>query len=121
MAIAWWFLPFANLVVPYLVHRDIYERYHRGLGVGAGFVLLWWLVYIGSGIFGTIVGNVWQAAVTFAELQSGLTLYVVSGLVDAISAVIAIVLVRRIQGRADVLAISGPPEAVPVPAETAAS
>ena len=118
LAIAWWFLPIANLVMPYLIHKEIYERYHRGLGVGTGIVTLWWLVYIACGVFGIFVGQIWTAAETFPALQSGLTLYVVSGLANALSGVVAITVVRRIQARADVLAVSGPPVPAPIPGVT---
>jgi hypothetical protein len=121
LAIAWWFLPIANLVMPYLVHKEIYERYHRGLAVGSGIVAVWWLVYIGHGFFGIFVGQSWIAAETFPELQSGLTLYVASGLANAVAGVIAITMVRRIQARADVLAVSGPPMPSPIPGVTASA
>ena len=121
MAIAWWFLPFANLIVPYWVHRDIYDRYHRGVRVGAGIVVLWWIVWIVDNIFGNLVGRYWLAAETFPALQTGLTLYVSSDLLTAVSAIIAILLVQRIQRRADVLAASmaeraaAPPALAPSP------
>lgn len=106
LAIAWWFLPIANLLMPYLIHREIYQRYHRGIAVGTGIVALWWLVYVGCNLFGFFVAGTWAAAITFPELQSGLTLYVVYGLATAVAGAIAITMVRRIQARADVLAAS---------------
>ena len=115
LAIAWWFLPIANLVMPYLVHKEIYQRYHRGLLVGTRIVTLWWLVYLGSNVFGFFVAWVWVPAITFPELQTGLTLFVVAGLANAASGAIAITMVRRIQARADVLAVSGPPVPLPIP------
>jgi hypothetical protein len=118
LAIAWWFLPIANLVMPYLIHKEIYQRYHRGLLVGTGIVTLWWLVYIGCNLFGFFVAGTWAAAITFPELQFGLTLYVVYGLATAMSGVIAITMVRRIQARADFLAVSGPPVPLPLPGVT---
>ena len=115
MAIAWWFLPFANLIVPYRVHRDIYDRYHRGVAAGAGIVVLWWVVWLVDNIFGNVVGRYWLAAETFPALQTGLTLFVASALLTAVSAIIAITLVQRIQRRADVVAAS------PVEPETASA
>lgn len=113
-AMGWWFVPFANLVMPYRVHRDIYERYH-GVAAGARFVLLWWIVYLADTFVGNIVGRVWLAAETFDELQAGLTLYVFSDLLTAVSGILAIMLVRRIQARADLLAASGRPSPAVVP------
>jgi hypothetical protein len=121
LSIAWWFLPFANLVMPYLTHKEIYERYHRGLAVGAGIVLVWWLVYLANGVIGVIILGTWTAAETFDQLQSGLTMYVVSDLVAVCAALIAIVMVRRIQTRADVLAATGPPVTTPIAATPSAT
>lgn len=115
LAIAWWFLPIANLIMPYLVHREIYQRYHQGLVVGTGIVTLWWLVYIGCNLFGFFVAWIWLPAITFPELQSGLTLFAIAGLANALSGMIAITMVRRIQARADVLAVSGPSMPLPIP------
>jgi hypothetical protein len=114
-AMGWWFVPFANLVMPYRTHREIYDRYHIGVAAGAGFVLLWWVVYLADNFLSNVVGRVWLAAETFEELQTGLTLYTFSDLLTAISAILALVLVRRIQRRADVLAASGAPEALSIP------
>lgn len=124
LAIGWWFLPFANLVMPYRVHREIYERYHRGVQAGAGIVLLWWLVYLASSIGTNIVGRVWLAAETLPALRDGLTLWVVSDIVSAISAILAIMLVQKVQRRADILAAmqagaaGQPPAATDVPPTT---
>jgi len=118
LAMGWWFVPFANLVMPYRVHREIHERYHQGVQVGSGIVLLWWLVYLANAIFTNIVGRVWLAAETFPEVKDGLNLWVVSGILTAISAILAIVLVQGIQRRADILAAmqaeaAGRPPAAP--------
>ena len=104
LAMAWWFVPFANIVMPYRVHREIHDRYHGGVQAGAGIVVLWWLIYLATAIGSNLVGRVWLAAETFPELQSGLSLWVVSDTLTAISAILAIVLVQKIQRRADVLA-----------------
>jgi hypothetical protein len=99
--IGWWFVPFANLVMPYLVHRDIHERYSGGVRSDRWLVASWWLVFILGGIASNVVGRVWLAAESLDELQSGLTLWVLSDLVAALSALLAILLVRRIQALAD--------------------
>ena len=114
-AMGWWFVPIANLVMPYRVHREIFDRYHAGIAAGAGIVIVWWLVYLADNIFANVVGRVWIAAETFPELQTGLTLYAVSDVVTAVSAILAIVLVQRIQRRADVLASRGAPVQTPAP------
>lgn len=114
-AMGWWFVPFANLVMPYRVHRDIYDRYHGVVAAGAGFVLLWWIVYLTDNFVGNIVGRLWLVAETFDELQTGLTLYVVSDLLTAVSGILAITLVRRIQARADLLAATGMPSPAVTP------
>jgi hypothetical protein len=99
-SIGWWFVPFANLVMPYLVHRDIDARYSGGVRSDRWLLTGWWIVFIVGGIISNVVGRIWLAAESIEELQSGLTLWVVSDLVGALSAVLAILLVRQIQSRA---------------------
>lgn len=126
LAMGWWFVPFANIVMPYRVHREIHDRYHGGVQAGAGIVLLWWLVYLASAIGTNFVGRFWLAAETFPELQTGLSLWVVTDILTAISAILAIVLVQKIQRRADILAAmqaeaaSRPPAPPVVPGDSAA-
>lgn len=45
----WWFIPFANLVQPFRILRDLRENLASG-PVGAGLVLGWWLAFLGTGI-----------------------------------------------------------------------
>jgi eukaryotic-like serine/threonine-protein kinase len=97
----WWFVPIANLVMPYLVHRDIHERYSGGTRSDRWLVMGWWLVFILGGITSNVVGRIWLAATTSEELQNGLTLWVLSDIIGVLSALLAILLVRRIQSLAD--------------------
>jgi hypothetical protein len=94
MSIVWWFVPFANLVQPYRIHRDMYVRY---VGPRAGVVLLWWLAYIGSSLMLNFAGRVWLALETLDGLQSGLILWFVADLASALAVFPAVALVSRIQ------------------------
>jgi hypothetical protein len=121
MSMIWWFVPIANLVQPYRIHRDVYARYFGGPGAPDSLVLWWWLAYLGSSLVTNVAGRVWQGLDTLEGLQSGLILWFIADLATAIAAVPAITLVSGIQRRSDALASAsdGPPESAPAP--TAAS
>lgn len=105
-SIGWWFVPLANLVMPYRVHREMHDRYHQGVATTGRIVVAWWLAWLLENLVTSIVGRVWIAAETFPELQSGLSLWVVSDLMGVVTAALAVILVRGIQGRANILAVT---------------
>ena len=113
-SIGWWLIPFANLFMPYRAHREIQRRYARGAAVGGGLALAWWLAWIANNIGSTIAGRFWVAAETFDELQSALSMYLVSEALTILAAVLAIWLVRGIQRQADALAVAPPDVADPI-------
>jgi Domain of unknown function (DUF4328) len=119
-SIVWWFVPFANLVQPYRIHRDMYGRYLGGAGVAAGLVLWWWLAYLASSLLANGAGRLWLAVETLEGLQSGLVLWFVADLATAIAVFPAVMLVSRIQRRSEVLASSvDAPSSPPAPSAAA--
>ncbi len=100
-AIGWWFIPFANLVKPYLIVADLYRRMAPVAGIGTGIVLAWWVLWIANNILTNAAGRVWLAAVNLDGLRTGLQMYALSDLVDPICALLAILVVLRIQNWAD--------------------
>jgi hypothetical protein len=51
MSVAWFFVPFANLVMPYLAVSQIAVASDReGRGTTPPFVLAWWVLYIASNV-----------------------------------------------------------------------
>jgi len=111
MAMVWWFVPLANLVMVPATHADMYRRYHRGVGASAAIVYAWFLLYLVNNLVTSIAGLIWVGADDLAEVQSGLDLWIASDLATAVAAIVAIVMVRRIQNRADLLAAIPPPAA----------
>jgi hypothetical protein len=65
--VGWWFVPFANVVVPYLCVRELFGRAgvpaHEGGARRDARVGGWWAAYLGSTVLGLI-----GAAPIFAEI-----------------------------------------------------
>lgn len=112
-SIGWWFVPFANLVMPYRVHREMHDRYHEGVATTGRIVVAWWLAWLLENIVTNVVGRVWTAAETLPELQGGLSLWAVSDLMGVVTAALAVIMVRGIQGRAAILAATPAAPATP--------
>ena len=100
-SIGWWFIPFANLVKPYQIVRDIHDRLAIGASSGGGWIVLAWWV---SWVLGTVISQIairlpvparpdpLSTMFSFQATGYGLAL---------IGAILAIVVVLRIQWRAD--------------------
>lgn len=64
-SIGWWFIPGANLVLPFLVVRDLNRRMAKGVGRPLfGLLLTWWL----SGFVLGMTIYIWYMAVFFQAL-----------------------------------------------------
>jgi hypothetical protein len=113
VSVIWWFVPFANLVQPYRIHRDVWRR-HLGAN-GSALVLVWWITWIVSSIVSNIAGRIWLVVETLDTIQVGLIVWLVADILTAISALPAIALVNRIQRGADALAAT-PPQVIQEPA-----
>lgn len=68
MSVGWWFIPFANLVMPYLVLKDLAERVRWGNASAVG---LFWLLWIGSGIATRITDRLYGAALDTLDYDQG--------------------------------------------------
>lgn len=101
-SIGWWFIPFANIVMPYRVHRDLQRRYQ--VAFAGGLVLAWWLLYLTMSLASNVAGRIWLAAESYDEVQTGLTLWAGASALTVVAALLAIIVVRRFQAAADVLA-----------------
>ena len=58
-SVGWWFIPFANLVVPYFILRDLYERSGRAEVHGGGLPRWIWFGFIGSIVLAVIALIYW--------------------------------------------------------------
>jgi hypothetical protein len=98
-SVVWWFIPFANFVLPYVVIRELWRRLRLkmdGYGAPVGF---WWLTY-----FAAQASSLAGGLLPITGLDSVRQLVVagvVSEILGVIAAVLAILVVRRIQAAAD--------------------
>lgn len=116
MSIVWWFIPFANFVMPYQVVADLYRRMAPVERISTLIVLGWWLLFLGGNIVSNVAGRVWTGGNDFASLQTGLQLYAISDLTDPIAAILAIRIVLSVQRWADARAARpAPSTAAPSP------
>jgi hypothetical protein len=103
-SMGWWFVPFANLVQPYRIHRDIYRRHHSGDGTNIGLVKVWWAAWLLASILTNAAGRLWLRADSLNDLQAGLAFWLIADIASALLVFPAVALVRRIQDRAEELA-----------------
>jgi uncharacterized protein DUF4328 len=96
MGVASWFIPFANWVVPYRVMRDLYRGFGRyGGSKTSRLIAIWWAGWIVS-----TIGTRLVAAVNVDTIEQWRTvLLLATGLwaVVALTGVLAIVVIRRVQ------------------------
>jgi len=116
-AIGWWFVPFANLVKPYQIVRDLHDRMAINRSSGGGWIVLaWWLLWI----FGNVIWTVAARLPEPTDLDALAALFRIRGIGDTLiflAAVLAIIVVLRIQWRADqraeTLGVRAPSSVVP--------
>jgi hypothetical protein len=116
-SIGWWFIPFANLVLPYQIVADLYRRMAPSRRVLTGIIGAWWIIYIVGNIASNAAGRLYLAGDDLSELTLALQIYAISDFADPIAAVLIIVIVRRIQrwadGREPGPAAAAPPGSIP--------
>ena len=102
-AIGWWFVPFANLLVPFQIVADLHDRLGpRGADRARPLLLAWWLLYIAGSYVSLLALR--AGSDTIEELQSGFDRGIVVDLLLVLSGVLAIAVVGKIQRREDVRA-----------------
>lgn len=118
-AIGWWFVPIANFWKPYQVVQELDYRMAAEKPVDSRLVVVWWLFWIGGSIAAFIFVRLPEPT-NLEELSSWFTASLVIDLAQAVGAVLAILVVRRIQRRADERAASlDAPSDQPLAAEPA--
>ena len=85
-AVGWWFIPFANLVRPYQVMRELWRRVAPA-GIGLALLQVWWAVWLLANFFDGLVSRTGGNAET-----------AFSNLGDIAAAVLAVLVVVRISG-----------------------
>lgn len=99
-SIGWWFIPFANLFKPFQVVGDLYRRMALVERVGTAIVTAWWLLWILSNMSSRIATGLGRSR-DIDGLRSSLQFVMIGDALSAAAAVLAVVIVRRIQGWAD--------------------
>jgi hypothetical protein len=124
-AVGSWFIPFVNLVVPYRVVRETWEKSDPSIRTrdalmfappaSAPLVVAWWLVWIVSNVVNNLAVRFASDAKTPADLIFASKFDIASNLLNVVSAVLAILVVREIDRRQEarsrevVYAPAGPP------------
>ena len=110
-AVGWWFIPFANLVKPFQVVREVWcgsdpTVSEQPAFLSAGFhsaptyMGLWWAAYLVMNLIDNISSRVFDPDDLRTVALSGY-FFVASGLMTAVAAGLAIYLVRDISSRQD--------------------
>jgi hypothetical protein len=93
-AIAGWFIPIANFVIPFLVTRDVWRRTPPE-DTGTGILWVWWLLFV----IGAIAFRVEITTNTLSEHRTEDWLHIVGALAYAGAAIPLIVMVRSLATR----------------------
>lgn len=94
-AVGWYFVPFANLVRPYQVMRELHDQ-SSPEGEGSPLVGWWWAFFLGSNIIGSGAANWLTRDPSIAELIRADLRSMVSDVLTIIAAVLAVALIERV-------------------------
>jgi hypothetical protein len=114
-AIGSWFVPIMNLFRPKQMVNDVWRAGGRDSDdARPGLLLLaWWLLWVISSFVVNIAGRSYMDAATPEELRTGSITFLVGDTMQAICAVLAILVVRRGTERLDAKAAATPPPSAP--------
>jgi hypothetical protein len=110
-AIGAWFVPFLNLWRPKQIVNDTWRA--GGNHDLSPLLTIWWAGWLIDNALGQIAGRRGLEDETIEELRTTDALYIVSDALDAVVAVIALVVVKRISARLDGKAAELPPAGHP--------
>jgi hypothetical protein len=108
-AVGWWFVPFANLVKPFQVMREVWfdsdpyigtdsSLFASGPRTAPTWMGLWWGLWLASNLFSNVVGR-FSDAEDLANIQTTGYLFLIAGGLSVIAAVLCIKLVREVTTR----------------------
>ena len=109
-AVGWWFIPFANLVKPYQAVREVWaesdpdidpnERVFlsASLRTAPTYMGVWWGMWLTSNFAANITSRVYDPD-TMSNVAVGGALFIVTGVLSATAAVLALLVVRDITER----------------------
>lgn len=113
-AIGWWFVPFANFVVPYQVVADAVRRLRTGEERAERLLLPWWATWVTLNVLGGILFRLPQD--TLDELRIGFVLTAVLDALYVASGVLLVLVVRAVEWRTAVRAHTFGVDRLPQPA-----
>lgn len=102
-AVAWFFLPIANLVRPYQVMRELYSRSNPA-GYSSPLIGWWWASWIAGGIAAPGVSSLFGEP-TLSELIADDYRFIVADALLLVAALVLIVLIGRIVAWQDRLSV----------------
>ena len=108
-AVGWWFVPFANLVKPFQVVREVWWDSDPEIGNEPVFLSeslrsaptymgIWWAMWLLSNIASNITSRVYDPE-TMSNVEVGGFLFIITGILSVIAAVLAIMVVKDITQR----------------------
>ena len=105
-SIGWWFIPFANLIKPYQIVRDVHDRMAIGASSSGGWIVLaWWLSWVAGRVIAAIAELVPQPinpeAINLDALAKQFSFRGIADSLTLLGALLAIFVVLRIQWRAE--------------------
>jgi hypothetical protein len=98
-AVGWWFVPFANLVMPYRVVAELWRATASDGATVRGYVRVWWTLWIAGGLIGNVGARLSGSASSRAGIQTGDIIDLVATVLLAVAAVLAIRLVGEVTSR----------------------
>jgi len=104
-AVAWWFIPVANIVMPYLTMRELYKASDPQAGSvdwamrgGGGVLAVWWTArLVTQALFQ--VGVVFGDRSDFSAMRMEASFFVAGNLVFVVLGVLAILVIRAVDTR----------------------
>ena len=109
-SIGWWFVPILSLVRPYQIARELHDRMATETKVGGvGLLRAWWITFVGADVLAVIV-IAQPRAHTLVDLGNRFGLRAVSDAAFGVAAILAIMVLRRIQTRAEERAARATPD-----------
>jgi hypothetical protein len=102
LGVAWFFIPLANLFMPYMTVRDVWRASARPRDwqgeSAAATILLWWIAWLAAGIMGIIVFQM-ELANGFKPTSEAGQLSLIADLSFVAAALLLVAIIRGVQER----------------------
>ncbi len=108
-AVGWFFIPLANLVMPYRAVREVWEKSDPAVRSesdvmftppsSGGLLLAWWVCWIASNVVSNIAVRLQADAHTYDAARSVAGVVIFSDLIDILAAVLALLVVSGLDRR----------------------